>query len=86
MDVLNWLDFGFDGGINIDGFNYVGDGMDCGLFDFVIQFFGILMVEGNVSFGCIIIDVFVWLLSYGGFLFRFRFLLSICIDFEELNW
>ena len=40
MDASNRLDFGLDSGMNGNGFDYAGDGMDRGLPDFPIQFPG----------------------------------------------
>lgn len=85
MDASNRLDFGLDGGTNIDGFNHAGDGMDRGLPDFPIQFPGTSTVEGNVSSGCTTTDVFAWPLSYGGSSLRPRPPPSTRIDFEELS-
>lgn len=87
MAASNRLDFGVDGGTNIDGFNHAGDGMDRGLPDFPIQFPGTSTVGGNVSSGCTTTDVFAcnWPLSYGGSSLRPRPPPSNRIDFEELN-
>ena len=88
MDASNRLDFSLDSGMNAKCFDYAGDGMDCGLPDFPIQFPGrsdTLTVEGNVSSVCMTTDVLAWPLSYGGPLLRPRPPPSTCVDFEELE-
>ena len=53
IDVSNQLDFGLDSGMNVNDFDYAGDGMDSGLPDFPIQFpgrSGTSTVDGNVLF------------------------------------
>ena len=88
MDASNGLDFGLDSGMNVNGFDYAGDGMDRGLPDFPIQFpgrSGTSTVEGNVSSVCTTTDVFAWPLSYGGPLLRPRPPPNTHVDFEELE-
>ena len=85
MDASNRLDFGLDSGTNINGFDYVGDGMDRGLPDFPIQFPGTLTVGGNVSSVCTTTDVFAWPLSYGGPLLGSRAPPGTHVNFEELE-
>ena len=86
MDASNRLDFGLDSGMNANGFDYAGDGMDRGLPDFPIQFPGrsdTSTVEGNVSSVCSTTDVVAWPLSYGGPLLRSRPPPSTRVDFED---
>ena len=86
MDASNWLDFGLDSGMNANGFDYAGDGMDRGLPDIPIQFprrSDTSTVEGNVSSVCMTTDVFAWPLSYGSHLLRPRPPPSTCVDYEE---
>ena len=89
MDTSNRLDtFGLDSGTNVNGFDYVGDGMDRGLPDFPIQLpgrSGTSTVEGNVSSVCTTTDVFAWPLSYGETLLRPRPPPSSRVDLEELE-
>ena len=88
MDASNGLDFGLNSGMNVNGFDYAGDGMDRGLPDFPIQFpgrSGTSTVEGNVSSVCTTTDVFAWPLSYGGPLLRPRPPPNTRVDFEELE-
>ena len=89
MDASNRLDFGLDSSMNVNGFEYTGDGMDRGLPDFPIQFLGesgTSSVGGNVSSFCTTTDVFPWPLSYGGSLLRSRAPPGTRVNFEELEW
>ena len=87
MYQISWI-FGLDGGMNANGFDYAGDGMDRGLLIFLsMQFPGrsdTSTVEGNVCSFCMTIDVFAWPLSYGALL-RPRPPPSTRVDFKELE-
>ena len=88
MAASNRLDFGLGGGMNVDGLEYPGYGMDRGLPDFPYQFPGGSSVstgEGIVSSSCTTTDVFTQPLGYGGPVLRPRPPPNSRVDFRELE-
>ena len=88
MDASNRLDFGLNSATSVNDFHYAGNGMDCGLHDFPIQFpgrSGTSTVEGNIRYICTTTAVFPWPLSYDGPLLRPRPPPSTHINFKELK-